>query len=683
MGTARRVQLKPLILVGDFETTVYEGQTSTAVWASAVVEIGTEDVKIFNSIDETYNYLTTLNRNVIIYYHNLKFDGDFWLNYLLYVKQFSQAYMKLSETPFTVKWQDKKEMSNNSVRYSISKMGQWYTIIFKANGYYIEIRDSLKLLPYSVERIGKSFGTVHKKLDMEYEGLRYPGCEITPEEKDYIANDVLVVKEGLEIMFQEGHDKLTIGSCCLDEYKRICKHSLKNQLEYWQMFPDLYKCAIKPEDHNYQNAGQWLRKSYKGGWCYLVTGKENKIYRGGITADVNSLYPSVMHSMSGNRYPVGNPSFWTGNYIPSQAKRDNMYYFVRIKARFYIKAGYLPCIQIKGNPLYPGTKWLETSDVWNAEKGEYVTHWTDNSGKIHSTEVELTLTMTDFELIKEHYNLVNFQIIDGCYFYSQIGIFDEYIDKYAEIKKVSKGAKREQAKLFLNNLYGKMASSPDSSFKVADIGNDAIMHFTQVHEEEKKPGYIAVGSAVTSYARNFTIRAAQKNYHGVDKPGFIYADTDSIHCDLTPEEMKGITVHPTNFCCWKLESRWDKAIFVRQKTYIEHIVEADLYEHEDGWYGEILEKPEHNIKAAGMPKKCKNLLELSFEGNQDIKGYTENGRQKDWTKDELHFLFKGSTPIKRTYQDFKPGLVVPGKLYPKHLPGGIVLTPGLFTMKGV
>lgn len=682
MGTAGRIRLKPLILVGDFETTVYEAQTSTAVWASATVELGTEDVKIFHSIEETYDYLTSLSRNVIIYYHNLKFDGDFWLNYLLYVKQFAQAYTGISVSPFSVKWQDKKEMSNNSVRYSISKMGQWYTIIFKVNDHFIEIRDSLKLLPYSVERIGKYFGTKHKKLEMEYEGMRYPGCEITAKEMEYIANDVLVVKEALEIMFKEGHDKLTIGSCCLAEYKSICKHSTKNQLEYGEMFPDLYKYSIKPEIHTYQNAGQWLRKSYKGGWCYLVPGKANKLYENGITADVNSLYPSVMHSMSGNRYPVGKPCFWAGNFIPSQAKRDNMYYFVRIKTRFYIKDGYLPCIQIKGNPFYPATKWLDTSDIWDAEKGVYVSHWTDKDGHIRNTAVELTLTMTDFELIKEHYNLVDFQVIDGCYFYSQVGIFDEYIDKYAEIKKTSKGAKREQAKLFLNNLYGKMASSPDSSFKIASF-EDAVMHFTQVHEEEKKPGYIAVGSAVTSYARNFTIRAAQKNYYGADKPGFIYADTDSIHCDLPPSEIKGITVHPADFCCWKLEARWDKAIFVRQKTYIEHVVESDLFEQEDGWHGEVLEKPYHNIKAAGMPKKCKNLLELSFDGTQDINGYTENGKQKEWTKDELQFLFKDNRPIKRTYQDFKPGLVVPGKLYPKHLPGGIVLTPGLFTMKGV
>ena len=67
--------------VGDFETTVYDGQTSTEVWASACVEIGTEDVKIFHSIDEQYEYFTSLKTNIRCYYHNLKFDGQFWLYY--------------------------------------------------------------------------------------------------------------------------------------------------------------------------------------------------------------------------------------------------------------------------------------------------------------------------------------------------------------------------------------------------------------------------------------------------------------------------------------------------------------------------------------------------------------------------------------------------------------------------
>lgn len=646
----------------DFETTVYRNQKSTEVWASASTELFTDDsVQIFHSIQEQLDYFISLKCNIVAYYHNLKFDGSFWLSYLLIDKGYKQAYIKRGNK---VEWLQEKNMENNTFKYSISAKGQWYSIIIKVKNHFIEIRDSLKLLPFSVKKIGESFKTRHRKLEMEYTGFRYPGCEITDEEKKYIANDVLVVKEALEILFNEGHDKLTIGSCCLSEYKNICKHSLKNELDYNEMFPDVYDIPIDKNIYKCDNAGEWVKKSYKGGWCYLVKGKENKIYYNGTTADVNSLYPSMMSSESGNHYPVGKPTFWYGNYIPDEALEDNRYYFIRIKTRFYLKKDKLPFIQIKGNLLYKGTESLETSDIYDKETNQYYTHYRDLNGNLVDTRVELTLTMTDFILIKEHYELVDFEILDGCWFYTQIGIFDEYIQKYKHQKQISKGAKRELAKLFLNNLYGKMASSKDSSFKLAYVKDDKSIGFLPVSEFNKKPGYIPVGSAITSYARNFTIRTAQKNYHGVNNPGFIYADTDSIHCDLPPDQIKGIKVHAKDFCCWKLESCWDKAVFTRQKTYIEHVIAEDL---------ETIEKPYNNIKCAGMPQKCKDLFELSMQGTAN---YNEM-----WSDDERNFLFdENNKPIKRDFSDFKIGLSVPDKLRPKRILGGILLVETTYQM---
>ena len=653
--------------MGDFETTVYKGQVNTEVWASALVELFSDKVTILHSIAETFDYLVSLNCNVVVYYHNLKFDGAFWLSYLLVDKKFTQAYDKIGDKETDVKWKQQFKMFNNTFKYSISDKGMWYSIIVKVKNHFIEIRDSLKLLPFSVKRIGESFGTKHKKLDMEYTGFRYAGCEITKEEQEYIANDVLVVKEALEIMFKQGHNKLTIGSCCLEEYKKICRTSLEIQLDYAEMFPNLYDFKIDKQEHKYDNAGDWLRKSYRGGWCYLVKGKENKIKTNGTTADVNSLYPSMMSSKSGNKYPIGLPKFWTGNFIPEEAIKENMYYFVRIKTRFYIKDNYLPFIQVKGDLKYKGTESLETSDVYNHENDDYFPYYIDKNGNIQQAKVELTLTMTDYQLIKEHYELVDFEIIDGCYFYSMVGIFDEYINKYAKIKKESKGALRELAKLFLNNLYGKMASSTDSSFKIAYVKDDKSIGFMQVVENEKKPGYIAIGSAITSYSRNFTIRAAQKNYYGAEKRGFIYADTDSIHCDLLPQEIKGIEVDDKEFCCWKLESCWDKAIFTRQKTYIEHVTHENLVPLEES-------KQYNNIKCAGMPKKCKDLFELSMKGTADVN--------ENWSDDEKEFLFdKDNKPIVRDYSDFKVGLKVPDKLRPIRIRGGVLLVNTTYEMR--
>ena len=211
----------------------------------------------------------------------------------------------------------------------------------------------------------------------------------------------------------------------------------------------------------------------------------------------------------------------------------------------------------------------------------------------------------------------------------------------------------------MNNLYGKLASSTDSSFKVAYAKDETQLGFINVAENNKSAGYIPIGSAITSYARNFTIRSAQMNYYGKDKAGFIYADTDSIHCDLPPEQIKGIKVHERDFCCWKLEASWDIGWFVRQKTYIEHVVAEDL---------EPIKQPYYNVKCAGMPTRCKQLFLKSMgEDVPELEKINET---------EKEFLEK-----KRTIEDFKVGLTVPSKLMPKRIAGGILLVDTTYEMR--
>lgn len=650
------------VFVGDFETTVYAGQERTDVWASACVELNHDDVKIFHSIGEQFNYLKSLCCDVTIYYHNLKFDGTFWLSYLINDLQLPQAIVKTGQGQFDVDFLSRKDMPDNSFSYSISDMGMWYRITIKINKHIIEIRDSLKLLPFSVKRIGDSFKTKHKKLDMKYEGFRYPGCVITDEEKSYIANDVLVVKEALEFMFNEGHNKLTIGSCCLAEFKRII-----GKTDYETFFPDLYKIKIDKDLYGYETAGAYIHKSYRGGWCYLVKGKEGKIYHNGTTADVNSLYPSEMSSESGNRYPVGIPTFWKGS-IPNYVKGNpEYYYFVRVKTRFKIKPGMLPTVQIKDNLMYRGTEMLETSDIYDIRTKKYYKKYIDLYGNIQDATVTMTMTKTDYELFHSHYDVSDYEELDGCWFKTEIGLFDKYMEKYKKIKLESKGAMRELAKLFLNNLYGKMAASTDSSFKYVYTAEDGSLKYFGVAKNDKDPGFIAVGSAITSFARCFTITASQKNFHGIDKPGFIYADTDSMHLDLQPDEIVGITEHPNNFCCWKLESCWDVAIFTRQKTYIEHVTHENRVP---------VEKPYYDVKCAGMPERCKNLFMMSMRDDLTQEEIAKEVEKNDYTDEEIEFI-----KTKRTLADFTYGLKIPGKLTPKRIPGGTLLVSTTYEMR--
>ena len=651
----------------DFETTVYKGQEETDVWCAGMCELFTEDCQVFGSIDDWFNYCRSLKGNICCYFHNLKFDGSFILYYLMVQLGYKQAYNvigggQVGDTHYQelIEFIKTRYMPEKTFRYSISNRGMWYTITVKVDNRIIEFRDSLKLLPFSVKEIGKSFGTKHKKLDMVYEGFRYPNCPISEKELKYIKNDIFVVKEALEIMFNEGHNKLTIGSCCLDEYKRII-----GLRKYRDKYPNLYKIELSEDSYGVPTAGDYIRRSYRGGWCYLVKGKERKQFYNGITVDVNSLYPSVMHSSSGCRYPVGNPHFWKGD-IPIEAKICQRYYFVRIRTRFYLKEGYLPFIQIKGNLRYRATENLTTSDVKDPKTGKYYKFIKTVDGALEPTTVTMTMTMTDFQLFKEHYDTPELEILDGCWFESEIGIFDDYINKYKEIKMNSKGAKRQLAKLFLNNLYGKFASNTDSSFKKTYINSDNALGFEIQLERKKTPGYIPIGSAITSYARNFTIRASQKNYHGVDKAGFIYADTDSMHLDISVEDLIDVPLHDTEFNHWKVESCWDFARFVRQKTYVEHVTHEDL---------KPIEEPRYEVKCAGMPERCKVLFVSSIVGKSPYELTGEDPSYEKLTETEQEFL-----KTKRTIDDFDYGLEVPGKLLPKRIPGGTLLVDTTFKM---
>lgn len=624
--------------VGDFETTVYEGQEYTAVWASALVKLGSEEVEIYGCIEDTFERLKNLAdvHNIVVYYHNLKFDGEFWISHLL------QRGMKDCYVEKIGDFLSDYDIPPGSFKYSISDRGQWYEVTIRLEHTFIILRDSLKLLPFSVEKIGKSFGTKHKKLDMCYEGYRYPNCPITDEEKRYISNDVLVVKEALEIMFAQGHNRLTIGSCCLAEFKA----HFQDRKEYDSIFPNLYKIPLENK-YGASNVGEYIVKSYGGGWCYLYPGKANRTLKNGLTADVNSLYPSMMHSESGNKYPICKPKFFIGS-IPDKALEN--FYFVRFITRFYLKEGKLPFIHKRFDKRYRANENLETSDILGKD-GKYYSIYKKGEETV-LVEMELTLSKPEHELFLECYHVVGYRELDGCYFQQEEGLFDSYLDKYKEIKLRSTGAIRESAKLFSNNLYGKMASSPDSSFKTVYLNEDGAIAFHSHDQASKIPGYIAAGSAITAYSRRFTITAAIKNFHGPNAGGFVYADTDSIHCDdYTEADLIDVPTHDTHYNHWKIESHWQEGRFARQKTYLEVI------------------NGEPKITCAGMPQRCKDVFARSLSKNIDVSDLSES-KAKDILKYK-DYILQG-----HNLEDFKKGLVVPGKLFPKHIKGGVLLTEG-------
>lgn len=530
----------------DFETSTWLSD-KTYVWAFALCEIGNEDnIVIGNNIDDFMKYVEYLP-NSDIYFHNLKFDGEFIIHWLL-----TNGYTHITNR------KDKKDKTFSTL---ISDMGMFYTIevYFKVGNKKVKkvkFIDSLKIIPFGVSQIAKAFGLPISKLEIDYNEPRELGHILTKEEHEYIKNDVKIVALALNVLFNEGLTKITTASNALANYKdTIGKSKFEN------LFPEL----------DYETDYD-IRYSYKGGFTYL-----NPIYKeidtgAGVVLDVNSLYPSVM------RYelmPIGKPVFYVGKYI-----KDDVYplYIQRITCKFKLKKDKIPTIQIKKSPSFMDNEYLESSN---------------------NEIVALTLTSVDLDLFLEQYDTEELEYISGWKFKGMHGLFDNYIDYWTEVKikatKEGNKGMRTLAKLMLNSLYGKFAASLDGQSKIPYIEDDTILY--KLGEKEVRKGvYLPVGAFITAYARNKTIRTSQaiKTY-SLEKYGkdlYCYSDTDSIHTLLPIEELtKFCEIDDVKLGYWKHESSFSKARFVRQKTYLEMI---------DG---------EVKITCAGMPKECYKYVE--------------------------------------------------------------------------
>lgn len=428
--------MKQKRFTADFETATWFPD-KTFVWAWAVCEIGEENILIGNKISDFISLCEGLH-NAVIYFHNLKFDGEFILSYLL-------------ENGFTF-IEDRKEAKDKTFTTLVSDLGVFYqiTVYFKRqnkNVVKVTFYDSLKIIPFSVSQIAKSFNLEESKLSIDYNAPRSEEHILTPEEKDYIKNDVIIVAKALNVLFSEGLTKMTQGANALFDYTEILT---KKRFEHF--FPALSK-----------DVDNEIRKAYKGGFTYLNPLYEEKEVKSGCVLDVNSLYPSVMYE---KMLPYGEPVFFEGKY-----KEDKIYtlYIQMISCSFKIKENMIPTIQIKNDKFhFIENEYLETS-------GNEI--------------VVLTLTSVDLKLFFEHYTVTDLEYIAGWKFKAIDSLFKDYIDKWitrknkATIEK-NKG-QRTLAKLMLNALYGKFATSLKAVSK-KPVLKDGIVTYELLNPEEKK-----------------------------------------------------------------------------------------------------------------------------------------------------------------------------------------------------
>lgn len=180
--------------------------------------------------------------------------------------------------------------------------------------------------------------------------------------------------------------------------------------------------------------------------------------------------------------------------------------------------------------------------------------------------------------------------------------------------------------------------NPNVRGKFPYLDEFGVVRYQMYKPEIRKSIYIPVATFVTSYARKKTIETSQaiKDFsikkYGIDK--YVYSDTDSIHCLFdNDDDLKNIIdIDDYKLGAWKLESKFKRGKFLRQKCYIEENFEDKI-----------------KVTIAGMPEKMHRLINF-------------NNFETGFTTENL---------IETEYK----------KLTYKHVKGGVMLVTTDFTIK--
>ena len=666
--------------VADFETSsTDETDEEVFVYATGLMKVNDKrnilyyNNNIENFVKDLYKMETSIT---IIYFHNLSFDIEFLLNYLVNKQGFKQVVNSYEENDEgqTIK-SEKRELKQSKTFEIIYANGTFYQVTL--NLYYdkfidgkkektcmkqIIFKDSYKIASFPLVKIAKDFlGITIPKDGINHHFIRRRNYLLNSEEMKYLYDDVKILKDFINLILIQGInvnsnykviiDKMTIASQSLNEFKHLMYESFKDgSYVSCEAFKNFDNAEIKGNKESAKNLNNlfesvfpqislqldsFIRRSYFGGIVYknseLVDSLEGDIC--GLVYDVNSLYPSVMRA---RLLPYGFPLSFNGDYNKSDIdKKEYPLYFQEIRVKkFCIKHGFIPNVQIRNSQNFNGTVY--------AKSNKYI----DFDGLEKYEECNFVFSNIQLEYFLKSYDVEGLDYIRGIAFKGSYGIFDRYIDTFMEMKKNGKGAIRATAKLFLNSLYGKFGMNPIKEEKIIDYQENTFSTISTDNDGNKldyldKGVFIAMASFITSYAREVLLTSIEKVY---DR--FVYCDTDSIH--ITGYDIPNITIHDKNLGAWKLEGKFTKAKYIGAKRYAEYI--------DNKW----------DIKCCGLSRDIMEKITMDiFECCEFTPKEIKKNIDKLYTKDDI-FYYKDKECTKKV-----KGLVRSKKK--KYVKGGIVI----------
>lgn len=501
--------IKPIkIAVADFETCFSNVEDKYRVWSWGFSYIKSNKVTMDTDIESFIELITSLKDTTILYFHNLKFDFSYIIDYLL-----------------RNGWEQILKGTRKKKQFTcFSSQGNIYFVKIGK----VTILDSFKMLLGSLDSLGKGYGCKEVKQvgKIDYDKVREKGHIMTDEEVIYLRADILLLAELIEKNIEI--DRKFTSS------KTIASHCYKEWLETTKLTKKQLSISYEIDTA--------LRPAYRGGFVYVNPLHKNKIIDNVNTIDVNSLYPYVMLN---DMLPYGQPIIYNHMVKFRPFKR----YVLDVTFTAKLKPNHVPTFQeskgFRGNSEY----CIETGTDFNTVFCDY-----------------------DYALLLTNYDIKSLKVNKVYEFNAKRGLFNVFLNKYVEQKieatKTGNKPLRMQAKLKMNSLSGKFAQRPDSTQDLYYIDELTDVIKAKKVETDVNMKYLPISMFITAGGRRILHDAIKK----VGYKNFIYCDTDSIHhINNINSNYKslGITVDSSVLGAWDLEKENVQGKYLHAKCYFE------------------------------------------------------------------------------------------------------------------
>lgn len=497
---------KTNIFYCDFETLTYHSKTFqqrlknkerglTDIWLWCILK-NEQEYEIGNSIEEfmenIFNKAKTLNGSLILYFHNLSFDGNFIFKWLMknYPEWFKQDICDDYDryTPYFKIFTDSNKIYTieiNYVYYKKTKNGN-----SKKTNTNIVFKCSLLILSSSVEKLGESLGLakydgveelINDGLIKSYDDfytlgdydLKETNVKIYNVFCKYIINDCTIIYYALNnfektLLSEENEDIYFYKKSKNGIKKEDINISLKNHMTiasiaFKLMINNVYLNALndnfkdkKLTKHLYiYNEDQYnlAKLSYRGGFTQFHIGKQlTEVNKRGLVIDITSSYPYQMTKL----IPYDNTRYYKDNL-----NWDKYHYlkYYDVVIDYKIKKEYKNTIHIipkaKQINKYMTNEQMEElmllSDILTNGNPKY-RYPESGSGRYIVYEEEYHLWKKLYD-IKEHHK-EEFYLKSDYY-------LKPFIDKYYTLKenadKNGQEALKQCYKILLNSCYGATA----------------------------------------------------------------------------------------------------------------------------------------------------------------------------------------------------------------------------------